>query len=84
MEFTGAALDTLVALIEKGPLDSGDLPSKIGRDELLKSGLAYQIIAKKEQGYVAASYQGLMEYLDYFEVDTIEHAIFNRKQRINK
>lgn len=28
----GAELDTLVALVEQGPLWDGDLPSKTGRD----------------------------------------------------
>lgn len=41
---SGAALDTLIALMRDGPLWDGDVPSKSGRDELLDIGLAVKIV----------------------------------------
>lgn len=41
---SGAAVDTLVALMRSGPLYDGDVPSKSGRDELLDCGLAAKIV----------------------------------------
>ena len=40
MIMRGAELDTLIALVEQGPLWDGDLPSKTGRDCLIERGLA--------------------------------------------
>jgi len=36
---SGAAEDVLRALAKRGPLEDGDLPSKVGRSELLEAGL---------------------------------------------
>lgn len=55
---SGAAIDTLNALIEKGPLWDGDVPSKKGRDELLDNKCATKIIVNNEDGYQAATYLG--------------------------
>ena len=37
---TGAAVDTLWALFYLGPTQDGDLPSKSGRDQLVRLGMA--------------------------------------------
>lgn len=37
-ELSGAAIDTLMALGRRGPLEDGDVPSKSGRDELVALG----------------------------------------------
>jgi len=55
---SGAAKDTLNALVNKGPLYDGDVPSKSGRDELLDLGLANKACVKGEQGYQTANYMG--------------------------
>jgi hypothetical protein len=56
---TGAARETLICLCKRGPTWDGDVPSKSGRDELLKQGLAAKIVLKgNEQGYQAATYKG--------------------------
>lgn len=55
---SGSAKDTLCALHTAGPLWDGDVPSKSGRDELLKKKLAAKIIVKNEEGYQACTYRG--------------------------
>lgn len=61
-----AALDTLIALVEEGPLWDGDLPSKRGRTELLNLGMAVCIVVKGQDGYQAATYAGRMAYCKHF------------------
>lgn len=57
------ARETLVALCTRGPLWDGDVPSKEGRDFLLKYGLAAKIVLKNNaQGYQAATYKGSHAY----------------------
>ena len=55
---TGAEKDTLIALVEAGPLWDGDVPSKAGRDALIASGLAARVIVRGEDGWQAATYAG--------------------------
>jgi len=50
--------DTLRALVKKGPLEDGCVPSKRERDELLSMGLAAKVIVNGQQGYQAATYKG--------------------------
>lgn len=61
-----AMLDTLTALVEQGPLDDGDVPSKIGRDELIALGLASRTLVKGEDGFTGATYRGRDLYCFYF------------------
>lgn len=58
IKLTGSQHDTLVALVERGPLYDGDLPSKIARDELVEKGLAIQILHRGSDGYTAATLEG--------------------------
>ncbi len=48
------ALDTLVALVEEGPLSDGSIPSKNQRDLLFSLGLAYVVMVNGDDGYQAA------------------------------
>ncbi len=60
---SGAAKDTLICLCKHGPTWDGDVPSKLGRDELLEKKLAAKIVIKgDEQGYQAATYKGSFVY----------------------
>ena len=59
---TGAEKDTLIALVEQGPLWDGDVPSKTGRDSLLARGLAVRVVVKGEDGWQAATYAGRDAY----------------------
>lgn len=79
-EFTGAQIDTLIALVESGPLWDGDVPSKSGRNDLIDIGLAMRVIVKGEDGYTAATYAGRDAYTErYGNAATIAEATANRK-----
>ena len=78
-DFSGAELDTLIALVERGPLFDGDVPSKTGRDTLLKMGFAIKTVVRGQTGYQAATMSGVEAYLRRYNADTIAEAIVNRK-----
>lgn len=78
-ELSAAELDTLIGLVEFGPLWDGDIPSKAGRDSLIKMGFAVRIILCGEDGYTAATYSGGNAYTErYGPADTIGQAMGNR------
>lgn len=66
MNLTGAEIDTLVALIECGPLSHGYEPSKSARNSLIERGLAVSIISKLEDGWTAATLAGRDAYKTHF------------------
>jgi len=81
--YRGAAIDTLVALVERGPLEDGDVPSKTGRNVLCELGLASKIIVKGQDGYQAATYEGREAYCEYFgQSDYINEATAFRKAKV--
>lgn len=81
-ELGGAAIDTLVALVENGPLWDGDVPSKSGRNVLVAAGLAVCIVVKGEDGYQAATLAGAMAYREHFgNADYIREATAFRKAK---
>jgi hypothetical protein len=60
---SAGARDTLICLCKHGATWDGDVPSKAGRDELLKEGLAAKVVvAANQQGYQAATYRGSRVY----------------------
>jgi len=80
---TSAEIETLVALVELGPLWDGDVPSKAGRDRLLSSGLAVRVVVNGEDGWQAATYAGRDAYKALFTgpdgtADTMHEAKVNR------
>lgn len=81
---TGAEIDCLVALVERGPLWDGDVPSKRGRDALIEQGLAIRVIVAGKDGYTAATYMGSDAYKRHFgtalggDAGIIEEAKANR------
>ena len=90
MNLTGAMVDSLVALVERGPLGDRDVPSKVGRDELISSGLAVRVIVKGEDGYTAATHEGSDAYKKYFspmpngsDCQTRDEAKAMRKRRMS-
>lgn len=83
---TGGEKDTLIALVERGPLWDGDIPSKVGRDSLIEHGLAVRVVVKGEDGWQAATYAGRDSYKAMFPgpdgaADTIKEARVNRLTR---
>lgn len=84
IELNGAERETLVALVETGPLWDGDVPSKLGRDALIERGLAVRIVYKCEDGWTAATYAGRDAYRELYPgpegpADTIRQARVNRQ-----
>ena len=80
---TGAEKETLIALVESGPLWDGDVPSKSGRDALIAQGLAARVIVRGEDGHTAATYAGRDAYKALYggpdgPADTIREAKVNR------
>lgn len=76
---TGAEIDTLVALVERGPLRDGDIPSKAGRNGLHSLHYAAQVIINQDTSYFwVATTKGLEWYLNKFGADNIQDARFNR------
>lgn len=75
---TGAEIDTLVALVERGPLRDGGLPSKVGRDGLLALGFAAEVVIDKDYWFYAATPKGLEWYLDRYKATNIRDARDNR------
>lgn len=80
---TGAEKDTLIALVEQGPLWDGDVSSKSGRDALIAQGLAVRVVVKGEDGWQAATYAGRDAYKALYPgpdgaADTIKEAKVNR------
>lgn len=72
---TGAEIDTLIALIENGPLWDGDVPSKSGRDSLIDKGLAVRVVVKLQDGFTAATLAGRDAYKQrYGGEDTMKEA----------
>ena len=74
VKLNGGELDTLVALVEQGPVWDGDVPSKSGRNSLIQMvvdncRLASRVIVKGEQGYTAATYIGSDLYKAQFVDD---------------
>lgn len=65
-KLTGGMLDTLIALVEEGPLWAGDVPSKVGRDRLIAEDLAVPILVKGEEGHTAANYKGRDAYKAHY------------------
>jgi len=80
----GAEIDTLIALVEHGPLWDGDVPSKSGRDDLIQKGFAARVLVKGDDGYTAATYRGRDAYKELFGTslggvaDTVAEAKANR------
>lgn len=76
---TGAETDTLIAMIECGPLEDGDVPSKAGRDSLIERGLAMRVQAI-DYWRVAATHAGIEAYKAMFgPAETLREAQANRK-----
>lgn len=82
---TGAQIDTLIGLVERGPLYDGDVPSKSGRDQLIAMGLAMRVVAKGEDGYTAATYAGRDAYKQrYGNAGTIAEAQAYRREQVSR
>jgi hypothetical protein len=78
---SGSLVDSLVALVEDGPLWDGNVPSKQGRDECIERGWAVRVVVKGNDGYTAATYAGRNAYNKHFGGDTVRESHANRLRR---
>lgn len=84
-ELDGGQIDTLIALVEVGPLWDGDVPSKRGRDSLVAQGLAAHILMKGLDGYTAATYAGRDVYKRrYGDKATLREAMQWRREKMEE
>jgi hypothetical protein len=54
--------DVIESAFKSGPLWDGDVPSKLGRDKLLRDGFISKVVMKGEEGYNALTYKGSSAY----------------------
>jgi hypothetical protein len=84
VELSNGAKDTLIYMVESGPVEDGMEVCKKGRDALIALGLAIRIVMGGRDGYTAATYLGRDTYTALFPcadgscADTIQQATSNR------
>ncbi|MGY5392002.1 hypothetical protein [Acinetobacter sp. NigerLNRRAM0016] len=61
-EMSSGEQDTIMAAFKHGPLYDGDVPSKSGRDLLLKDGFISKVIVKGDDGFNACTHKGGRAY----------------------
>lgn len=77
-------VETLVALVETGPVWAGSIPCKSGRRQLILRGYAFQTLVAGEEGYTAVTPLGVEAYKRHFgtalggKADTVSEARANR------
>lgn len=74
----GYCIDTLCALVERGPLDAGDVPSKTGLAELIEHGMASAAIVKGADGFYVATYHGRDLYCKHYGGKYLQEVIKTR------
>lgn len=75
--------ETIIVLIEQGPVDDGDLPSKAARDSLLHHGFACKAIVHQEEAGNLATYRGRELYKQLVDAPTLKEAIAKRRANPN-
>lgn len=80
VDMSGAMIDTLVALVERGPVYIGNIPSKAGRLDLIRADLALA-----DDDYTAATTLGREVYIELWGQGSndINEAIALRKAWTN-
>jgi hypothetical protein len=75
--------DVIIALIERGPLDDGDVPSKSARDALIHRGFATKAIVNQQEAGNLATYHGRELYKQLVDAPTLKEAIAKRQANPN-
>jgi hypothetical protein len=75
--------ETLIALIERGPVDDGDIPSKRARDSLLHHGFACKAIVHQQEAGNLATYRGRELYKQLVDAPSLKEAIAKRQANPN-
>lgn len=61
-EMSVAERDCIYAAFKHGPLFSGDVPSKSGRNSLVEKGFMSMVVVKGEDGFNACTHKGAWAY----------------------
>lgn len=61
-EMSNGERDTIRAAFKCGPIYDGDVPSKSGRDSLLKDGFMAKVVVNGEDGFNACTHKGARAY----------------------
>jgi hypothetical protein len=70
--------ETLITLIENGPVDDGDIPSKSARDALLGRGLSAKVIVNQQEAGNVATYYGRSLYCQLIDASNLKEALAKR------
>jgi hypothetical protein len=71
--------ENIIALIERGPVDDGDIPSKVARDELVSRGFAARVIVNQKEAGNVATYAGRELYKQLVDAPSLAEAIAKRQ-----
>jgi hypothetical protein len=75
----GGWAETIITLIERGPVDDGDIPSKVARDELVSRGFAARVIVNQKEAGNVATYAGRELYKQLVDAPSLAEAIAKRQ-----
>ncbi|SAK59606.1 hypothetical protein AWB81_01868 [Caballeronia arationis] len=79
----GGWAETIIALIERGPVGDGDIPSKVARDELMSRGFAARVIVNQKEAGNVATYAGRELYKQLVDAPSLAEAIAKRQANLN-
>lgn len=60
-------VEVIILLVEEGPVEDGDFPSKVARDSLIAHGYAQYVVLKNMQAGCVATYKGGYLYCQLFD-----------------
>lgn len=78
----GWCFDTLFALLNRGPLESGDIPSKGGVRDLITRSYAVQVVLKDDVFGYAATPLGRDVFCQYYGVSNLSSAFAKREEKV--
>jgi hypothetical protein len=74
---------TIILLVENGPIDDGDFPSKSARNEMIRQGFAAKVIFHQQEAGTAATYLGRELYCQLVDAARLKDAIAKRQANPN-
>lgn len=75
--------EVIICLVEQGPVDDGDIPSKSARNELIHRGFASKVIVQGEEAGNVATYRGRDLYCQLVDAFPLKDAIAKRRANPN-
>lgn len=75
--------ETIMLLVEQGPVDDGDVPSKTARNALIHRGFATKVIVGQQEAGNVATYHGRDLYCQLVDAFPLKEAIAKRRANPN-